>query len=235
MAQSLESRINAALRSAARLKDVETVISEVEAEIAATTKKFDAETARSVDPALTTPEAREARNNAADLEHDIRRLNASLGMLQKTRQKLIEDDDQASRRAAYNAARDERDALALHIRARYPEIAMELVGLVKRIDASNRQIAAANDSRPRGAAPLLLAEFLARECGHYWGGGAPVTFLGKIELPLLAGSGSYLPIDHRATDGANAAWERKIEQDRAFAASPIKGIEAKPEPQGATA
>ncbi len=235
MAQSLESRINAALRSAARLKDVDTVISDVEAEIAATTKKFDAETARSVDPALTTPQAREARNNAADLEHDIRRLHASLGMLQETRQKLIDDADEASRRAAYDAAKDERNALALHIRARYPEIAMELVELVKRIDASNFQIEAVNQCKPAGADPLIPAEFLARECGHYWGGTSPVTLISKIELPLLGSPGRYLPINHRTMDGANVTWARNMERDLAFAATPIKGIEAKPEPQDAAA
>jgi formylmethanofuran:tetrahydromethanopterin formyltransferase len=60
MAQSLESRINSALRSAARLKDVQGVITDVEAEIASTRTKLEAENARSIDPALTTPQAREA-------------------------------------------------------------------------------------------------------------------------------------------------------------------------------
>ena len=41
MAQSLENRIQSALRSAARLKDVQGVIADVEAEIASTQAKLD--------------------------------------------------------------------------------------------------------------------------------------------------------------------------------------------------
>lgn len=229
MAQSLDNRINAALRSAARLKDVEAVIGAVETEIAATTVKMEAETARSIDPALTTPQAREARNNAADLEHDIRRLNASLGMLKEKRDKIVADNAEEQRRKRFDAAKAERDDLARHIRTRYPEIAMEMLALVRRIDASNAACEAANRELPGNAEKLVHAENLARDCGHYWTmnrGSEPVTFLSRIRLPLLSRSGSYLPIQHREIDSGAAMWAHGVAADQEFAKQPVPGIEA---------
>ncbi len=220
MAQSLDKRINAALRSAARLADVESVIGDVETEIAETTKRFDAETARSVDPALTTPEAREARNNAADLEHDIRRLNASLGMLQETRDRLISEGQEAERKARYEAARAKRDALAVHIRARYPQIAMELVEMIKQI--------AESDAECRSVSPRLeSAEIVARGGSHMWPEGrglGEVKRLSTISMPLLMRNGTYLPLQ---TSNITQNMDRQIadsELDQREAREPIDGI-----------
>jgi len=231
MAQSLDNRINAALRSAARLKDVEAVIGAVETEIADTTVKMDAETARSIDPALTTPQAREARNNAADLEHDIRRLNASLGMLVEKRDKIIADNAEEQRRKRFDAAKAERDSLAQHIRTRYPEIAMEMLALVRRIEASNAACEAVNRETPWKGEKLVHAENLARDCGHYWEmnrGGGPVTFISNIRLPLISREGSYLPIQHREVSSMSAMWEHGVAADQEFAKQPIPGIEPLP-------
>lgn len=226
MAQSLDKRINGALRSAARLKDVETVISDVEAEIASTTTRFNAETTRSVDPALTTPEARDARNNAADLEHDIRRLNASLGMLQETRDRIINDDREAQRKARYDAAKAKRDALAHHIRTRYPVIAMELVDMVRQIAESDAECRAVSLG-------LESAEYLARGCGHTWPndrGLGEVARLSTIKLPLLMRNGSYLPLQVSNITQNAAGQAGDIESDQRDALQPMEGIPAPVEP-----
>jgi hypothetical protein len=231
MAQPLETRITSALRDSSRLKDVETTISDVEKEIASTQKRFDDETARSIDPALTTPQAREARNNAADLEHDIRRLNASLDLLKTRRQTIIDDDAYAKRRARYDAARKERDDLARHIRTRYPALAVELLEMAQRIAASDEANAAVNKDLPRGEPRLESAEFLARETAEYWEmskGGSPVTRLSKIHIPLLHRDGSYLPLPGRMEIGGQARLEalpKLVEADLAFAAKLIEGID----------
>lgn len=232
MAQSLESRINAALRSAARLKDVETVIADVNAEIASAGGRLDAENARSVDPALTTPEAREARNNAADLEHDIRRLFASLGLLTETRDRIVARAVEEQRQARYDAAKAERDALARNIRTRYPELAMELLSMVRRIEASDKQCAAVNQDRPEGSGNLALAENLARDCGYSWPmsrGGGSVMRLADMRLPLLGRDGAYLPIQANAMTGSTSSWDNAMAEDQAFAKLPIPGIDPEPE------
>jgi hypothetical protein len=232
MAQSLESRINAALRSAARLKDVEAVIAAVEAEIGATQIKLDAENARSIDPALTTPQAREARNNAADLEHDIRRLNASLGLLIETRDGIVARNVEEQRQARYDAAKAERDALARNIRTRYPELAMELLSMVQRIEASDKQCAAVNQDRPEGSGHLAFAEHLARDCGYSWPmsrGGGLVLKIADMRLPLLGRDGTYLPIQANAMTGSTSFWESAMAEDQALAKEPIPGIDPEPD------
>jgi len=239
MAQSLDNRINSALRSAARLKDVESVIEAVGTEIAATQVKLDTENARSIDPALTTPQAREARNNAADLEHDIRRLNASLGMLQEKRDRIISEDEESRRQAQYEEAKAERDAVARLIRERYPHIASELLALVKRIDASNALCDNANRQRPAGVASLAQAEELARGASYYWPmdrGGGPMIRISEMSVPFLGRSGGYLPVIGTNQLGATehgyaAQWERQIQEDLAFAETPMEGVDAAPIPE----
>lgn len=223
MAQSLDNRINAALRSAARLKDVEQVITDVQAEITATEARKDAEVAKSIDPALTTPQAREARNNAADLEHDIRRLHASLGLLGEKRDKIIADAEEERRRARYEAAKAERDLLARQIRTRYPAIALELLHLARRIEASDVECEKLR---------LKTAEALARNCnGYSWPmerGGGPIMKLGAMMVPFLGREGGYLPLPSGLLHGSASLLEAHIEADQALAAEPIAEIDPAP-------
>lgn len=201
MAQTLDSRINAALRSAARLKDVESVISDVKAEMQATRTKLDAENARSIDPALTTAEAREARNNAADLEHDLRRLDASLGMLNERRASLLKDAEQARCLKEYEATTRETDDLAKLLRDRVPPIFSELVDILRRIEANDARVAAANANRPSGAAVIPRAEQAAR--GYIgvgsWPNMSPVERLTAMMIPRFDGDGRLWPRSHAPT------------------------------------
>jgi len=228
MAQPLENRITAALRASSRLKDVETTIADVENEIGSTKGLFDKETARSVDPELTTPQAREARNNAADLEHDMRRLNASLELLRKRRQSILDDEAYAKRLARYEAARKEQEDLAQFIRTRYHAIAMELVAMMQRIQASDAENAIVNRDLPRGAAHLKGAEGMAR--GHYnysWSGGTPVTQLNQIVMPMLGRVGCYLPIPDRMSIDYKARlthFPKLLEEEKTFCQTPIEGL-----------
>lgn len=230
MAQSLEQRINSALRSAARLKDVEAVIADVEAEIGSAQVRFDAENARSIDPALTTPEAREARNNAADLEHDIRRLNASLGLLAETRDKIVKRTAEEQRLIRYDAAKAERDDLARHIRARYPELAQELAAMARRIEASNAECDLVNKAA-QPADKLEAAEHIARETGHYWPahkGGGPIVYLSQMYVPLLGREGGYLPLHRSGLMNTLDQWEAQVAADVEFAKRPIPGLDPAP-------
>lgn len=223
MAQPLEKRITSALRSSSRLADVETTIGDVETEIDATEARLAGEQARSIDPALSTPEARDARNAVADLEHDLRRLGASLDLLRGRRQAILDDDSYAKRRARYEAARAERDDLAEHIRARYPELALELAELAERIIASDAECAAVNNDRPRGEPELASAEQIARgyTASGSWEGAYynPALRLIDIKLPLLNAPGNLWPArGGRPRDAeAEVAKKRAAEQARAKA------------------
>lgn len=216
MAQPLERRISSALHESSRLADVEALSAEVEKEITETGERHESEVARSIDPALTTPQAREARDNSADLEHDLRRLNASLDMLRARRQKILDDESYARRRERYAAAKRERDEVACLIRTRYPALAAELASMAECIFKSDAECAAANADRPRGEPLLVSAEQLARDCGLTWPGGGPVLRIGEMHVPLLHGVGQYLPLPEQGGTVAKL-WREQIKADAAFA------------------
>jgi hypothetical protein len=199
MAQPLENRITAALRDSSRLKDVEATISDVGSEIGSARKALSQELARSVDPALTTPQARQARSTAADLEHDIRRLEVSLSLLGERRQAILDDESYAIRLKRYEAAESERDALVAWVRDRYSVIVLEIVDMVQRLHASDAECAAVNRDRPRDKPVLVGAEFLGRDLppSGYWPiekGGSPGTRLDTMILPMPFSDEMAVPI-----------------------------------------
>ena len=197
MAKTLEDQITAALRPSSRIVDVKAVITSVQAQIVATTAEFETQTALSISPALTVPQAREARNTAADLEHDLRRLNASLDLLVQREKKLIGEGDLAARRERYAAAAERRDRLVQDIKTIYPVIAGQFYDLVRRIEESDAECEDLNrGGAPWGSQPLVSAEILARGCDPnlYWPNNAgPVQRLGRAVVPFLTSSESVLP------------------------------------------
>lgn len=215
MAQTLENRITSALRDASRLTDVQSVIAEVEAETTRMQDMHASEVARSIDPSLTTPAAREARNNAADYEHDVRRLRASHELLSKRRQAILDDESYAQRVQRYDAAVKERDDLAAVIRDRYPQIAMEILDIVIRIKASDATCSAVNQDRPRGRPALESAEALARGVpSNFYSAGGPITKLEKARLPFLDQPGGYLPVQASNITQNSDSWHAAIAQQR---------------------
>ena len=188
MANPLEDQIKSALRSSSRLKDVIAVIALTEWARDHADKLASAAQERSVDPALTTADARIARNDAADHEHDARRLNASLELLQARRKKILDDDSYAKRQARYDAAKAERDALANELSERFPAIAAELVRLALRIQASDAECSKVNADRPRGQDALVIAEALARGTNSMFTGRQVGTRLARItemQIPIF--------------------------------------------------
>lgn len=196
MAKPLDERIAAALGASSRLTDVEALIAELTAEIAAVARRRDEQEARSVDPDVSAAEARQARDAALDIAHDHRRLTAFLGRLEDRKQTILADESYAERRRQYEAARDRRDALAERIRQVYPEIVRTLMALVEEIDASDAECQTANRDKPRHEPWLESAEALARECPETWvwpDGISPVVRLRKMQLPFPSCGGFALP------------------------------------------
>lgn len=107
------------------------------------------------------------------------------------------------RKAEYEAAAAERDALAADIAARYPVLAAELLDLIDRVAASDRRCAAVNrEGTPRGSPFLVSAEAIARGCikNFYWPmdrGGGPVMRLRAIAMPRLDRAGYIREPDKR--------------------------------------
>lgn len=191
MAKPLSERVAAALASSARLADVRTLIVEVEAAGAAAAACADQAKKRSLDPELTAADARQARLEYEDHDHEIRRHERWRKQLEERRDDILADERFAKRRAEYEAAAAERDALATEIAERYPKIAAELLDLVDRIEASDRRCATVNgEGTPRGMPFLVSAEAIARGSikNFYWPmhrGGGPVMRLRAIAMPKL--------------------------------------------------
>jgi hypothetical protein len=90
------------------------------------------------------------------LQATVSRLRERLTELQSA-----EEDDR--RRAAYDEARAERDQLAAELARVYPPVAAQLADLLGRLRASDDRIEHMNaHALPRGCAPLLVAELVAR-------------------------------------------------------------------------
>lgn len=213
---SLEKRITKALHASSRLRDVETLISEVDELIEQAEIAQQEADAKSVDPALTTAEAREARNQAADFAHDVRRLGASLSALKDRRTAILEDSEYEERQQRFAAARAERDELIGVIRARYPVLALEIYQIAQRIQASDQELAEVNKRRPRGEDALVSAEMLARGItGYSWAGMEPVMRIEDALLPLLSSGGLYLPLNRAPT--STPGWEEKMQEDQRIA------------------
>jgi hypothetical protein len=139
-------------------------------------------------------------------------------LLGEKREKIIKADAEAQRRARHAAAEAERNDLAQHIRTRYPELAMEMVSLVRRLEASNAECQAVG---------LKSAEYVARSTGFYWDmdkGGGHITHIAEITLPLLLRAGNYLPVAYDYMTGETKQWDAMVERDLAGAAEPIPEI-----------
>ena len=208
MAQPLETRIASALRPSSRLKDVENVIGEVEAEIERFTLAEKAEATKSVDPRVTTEQARASRNTAADHLHDARRMTATFELLRERRQAILDDEEYAKRAQNYADAKARRDALADRISTRYPALVAELYQMVEAIDQSDAECKRVNADRPRGAEYLASAEGIARGCGdNFSDRGERFNRLKQMQVPFLDGPGLLLP----EPDWGNSqkpTWER---------------------------
>ena len=108
--------------------------------------------------AALIPEAEAAARTAGDVaEQAVSRLRERL-----TELRGAEEDDR--RRAAYEEARAERDALAEELARVYPKLAAQLADLLGRLRTSDDRVEYINaNALPRGCGPLLVAELVARK------------------------------------------------------------------------
>jgi len=87
----------------------------------------------------------------------------------------------ARKRAAFEAARRERDDLSKELAQVYPEIVDKLVDLLRRLSANDLEVERVNANRPRGELPLAQAELQARGLSGF----APASGVGQ-DIPKLA-------------------------------------------------
>jgi hypothetical protein len=91
------------------------------------------------------------------------RQQAAVSRLRERLTELQTAEEDERRRAAYEAARAERDELAAELARVYPPLAVQLADLLGRVRANDECIEYMNThALPRGCGPLLVAELVAR-------------------------------------------------------------------------
>src|SRR5207245_1992467 len=110
--------------------------------------------ARALDPALSSGDVAAARSEMEDAAFLRDRLGEAVRRLGERLRELRWQEDQARRRAAYEAARAERDELAKELAEVYPRVEAQLADIAGRIAASDAVLDRVNRRRPDGVNAL---------------------------------------------------------------------------------
>jgi hypothetical protein len=101
-------------------------------------------------------------------------------------------EEQARRRAAYDAALVERDKLATELAKVYPAFADKLADLAARVAASDAAVERVNQKRPTGAAWIANAELVARQLNSFFDGPSNIPRIAQhMRLPAFR----YAPLE----------------------------------------
>ena len=103
---------------------------------------------------------RNGKRSSLHFERD--RLAAALEALRAAHREAMSREADSRRRAAHDAARNERDAVVEELRRDYPEIERRLSQLMHRLATSDEANRRVNRSLPSDTRPLQSAEEIAR-------------------------------------------------------------------------
>ena len=188
MAKSLDDRISAAMGADARIATVADLIEEVGTVITQTEAEHGRLDALSKSATAAEAEADEAADCAAKLARKIIRLNAKRDQLTARHEELVDSERQKRLRAEYDQAKARRDELAAEITEVWPQLTGDIVALLRKLQASDRECAAVN--RYRVGDRLISAEAVARECPPTFSSAlGPMLRFYSIRIPTLRGKG----------------------------------------------
>lgn len=115
-------------------------LASVSDEIASQTRLLDAAKAGALDPLGSSTQARRLRDETADIQFEIDRLERLATALRERHATAQRQEQAEALRIETQAAIIERDALADDIRALYPVAVAVIVGLCDRIEASDKPL-----------------------------------------------------------------------------------------------
>jgi hypothetical protein len=159
---SLEQQITAALADDISSGDLGALISATEQAIARADTAADEERVRALDPTLS-PDPMAAREAMQAAEFACNRLKTVFPRLKEGHQQIAAQEYLAGWHADYEARKVERDALAVELRAVYPEFETKIADLFARIAENDEELSRLHQARPAGVALHLRgAELEAR-------------------------------------------------------------------------
>jgi chromosome segregation ATPase len=161
-AAPLADRVASAVLGKATSDEIAILIGEAERTRRVAEEDHAAARARALDPVAGVDDASAAKREADDRHFELDRLGSALDALQSAHRDAKARETDARRRAAYDAAKGERDALVEELQEVYPEIERRLADLIGRVAANNDTLERINRSLPSGACWLSGAEEVAR-------------------------------------------------------------------------
>lgn len=197
MPKPLDERIAAALAPGARAVTVADLIGEITVEIAATIAERNASDAAS--KSLETPEdeADAAADAVVKLERKAARLTAKREQLEARHTQLMNTERRKRAEAEHAEIIARRDDLVADLRTKWPRLVDEMIGLLRRIEASDAEIDAFQKSGvPSGMKWLQSAESMARDVPANWvhaNGAGQVARFTKIKIPAFDGRETAWP------------------------------------------
>jgi hypothetical protein len=197
--KAIEERIASTLAAADDVKsaDLAALIQEVETAAQAADEAANKAREQALDPAVVVDAAKVgAAVASATLVRD--RLQAALPRLHEQLKQAGEREYAAAWREDYAAVKARRDAVAQHLRERYPQLVEELVTLMASIAATDKEVDRINVAAPYGDHPRLRGtELTAR--------GLDRLMQPEVSIPQEL----RLPTFHR-DDGPVLAWPPRV-------------------------
>jgi hypothetical protein len=164
---NLDERIFSAFAEGATSSGVADLIAEAETAVVVCSEAAEVARSKALNPALSASDVAAARDQMGDAAFQHDRMQEAVRRLGERLREVKAQEEQARRRAAYDAALTERDKLAAELAEVYPPLAEKLADLVSRIARNDAGIERVNTSRPDGAAWIASAEMIAREVRNF--------------------------------------------------------------------
>jgi hypothetical protein len=98
----------------------------------------------------------------AAAERLVDRADAQVEAVHQALNRALEEDLEAPRRAAYEAARQLSDAIQKRLETEYPQLAAAIVSILRDVQEAETVVVRANRDLPKGAAPLVSPEVAVR-------------------------------------------------------------------------
>lgn len=187
----IEERIAAAFSDDVASSQVAQLLAEVEGAVVAAGEASERARERALDPALSKAQLTDARREMDDAAFRRDRMQVAMGRLRERQRERRAAEEQRRRWAAYDAARETRDGLAKELARVYPPLVAQLVDLLMRLDACDREIERINTrALPADAERLREAELVARGLTGFVRGVSEVPRLARhVRLPEFQHSG----------------------------------------------
>jgi DNA repair exonuclease SbcCD ATPase subunit len=181
---SLEERITQAFSDDVPSDEIGALIEEAEAAADAVAKAAEQSREQALDPALSPAGVEKARTEMEAVAFRRDRLAVAVRRLREQLDVARQREENAARQAVYDAAREERNAVAADLARRWPKLEREMVRLLERLEASDEAIRLANARLPTGWGPITSADLVARDTPPVVGG-QEVPRLVRTKLPAF--------------------------------------------------